>query len=442
MTRKLHLNINILNAGFLGSAWRHPDSDPGAAFDVAHYVRTAQIAERGLLDGVFLADTPALKDNPTYRPYQALEPTIILATIAAQTRHIGLIATITTSYNDPYNIARRFATLDHVSGGRIGINLVTTAGDEAARTFGHAAGFGHTERYERAGEFAEVLKKLWDSWDEDAFIGDKASARFVDLARVHDINHEGRFFSVKGPLTFPRSPQGHPVIVQAGGSEDGRNLAARHAEVVFSVAQTLEDGVHFVRDVRARARAVGRADSDLVFLPGLAVVIGGTEAEAKARHRQLLELLPIEYSLRRLADGLGVDPADLPLDRPLPDNLQRPEQGVQSMFDTITALARRENLTVRQLTQRLGGGTGHRLVVGTPEQIADTIEDWFRAGAADGFNLMADVIPQGVEAIVDHVVPILQRRGLFRTEYAGDTLRARLGLQRPGLQRSAAGAAA
>lgn len=431
MTRKLHLNVNILNSGFLGSAWRHPSSDPRAIYDVNHYVRTAQIAERGLLDAIFLADTPVLKDNPARRPYQALEPTIILAAIAAQTNHIGLIATVSTTYNDPYNIARRFGTLDHVSDGRIGVNLVTTADRDTAANFSQEVHPEHGARYTRAGEFATVLKKLWNSWEEEAFVGDKASARFVNTAAVHAINHQGQHFSVKGPLTFPRGPQGHPVIVQAGGSDEGRRLAAQHAEVVFSVAQTIEDGVAFVQDIRARAATFGRDPSELVFLPGLATVIGGTEAEAKARHEELLELLPLDYSLGRLAEGLGLPVEALEVDGYLPEDLVRPAGASHSMFDSITKLAQRDKLTVRQLARRLAGGTGHRLLVGTPEQVADSIEEWFRAGAADGFNLMADVIPSGVEAIVDHVVPELQRRGLFRTEYAGDTLRDRLGLSRP-----------
>ena len=429
--KKLHLNLNILNSGFYGSAWRAPGSEPGAAFDVQHYVRNAQIAERGLFDAIFLADTPALKDNPTYRPYQALEPTIILATIAALTKHIGLIATISTSYNEPYNIARRFATLDHASGGRIGVNLVTTADAQASWNFGLPEVLAHRERYKRAEEFADVLKALWDSWEDDAYVGDQKAARFVDVSRVHEIDHQGQFFSVRGPLNLPRGPQGHPVIVQAGGSDDGRNLAGLHAEVVFSVAQTLEDALAFSADIRRRARQAGRRDEDVVILPGLATVIGGTEEEAQKRQQELWDLVPVEYSLGRLADQLGIEPDALELDKQLPLDLPRPADRNHTMYEAAVSLARRDDLTVRQLIQRLGGGTGHRILAGTPEQIANTIEDWFRAGAADGFNLMPDVLPSGAEAFVEHVVPILQKRELFRTEYDGDTLRGRLGLARP-----------
>lgn len=434
--KKLHLNLNILNAGFYGSAWRVPESNPGAVFDVQHYVRSAQIAEKGLFDAVFLADTPAIRDNPAYRPYQALEPTIVLAMIAASTQNIGLIATVSTTFNEPYNIARRFATLDHASNGRAGINLVTTADIQAAWNFGFPDLMPHAQRYERAEEFAVVLKALWDSWDEDAFIGDQASARFVDMRRVHEIGHEGRHFSVRGPLTFPRSPQGHPVLVQAGGSDNGRNMAAREAEVTFSMAQTIEDALAFATDVRARAFAAGRNGDELVFLPGLATVIGATEAEALQRQRELAELVPIEYGLHRLAGLWGVPADSLELDAPPPD-IPAPDGGSQTMIQTTLDLARREKLTLRQLLKRLGGGKGHRIVAGAPEQIADSIEEWFLSGAADGFNIMPDVLPSGAEAFVEHVVPILQKRGLFRTEYEGRTFRDRLGLKRP-LSRGAA----
>lgn len=437
--RELHLNLNILNAGFYGSAWRAPESRPDAAFTAEHYVRNAIVAERGTFDAVFLADTPALKDNPRYRPYQALEPTILLSMMAAATEHIGLIATASTSYSDPYNIARRFGTLDLVSGGRVGINLVTTADAQAAWNFGAAEVPDHKQRYERAREYADVLMRLWDSWEDDAFVGDKASAAFVDVSRIHHIDHVGRHFSVKGPLTFPRSAQGRPVIVQAGGSEDGRDFAGSSAEVVFCVAQTLEEGVAQASDLRARARRAGRPDGSLLVLPGLATIVASTEAEARRRQQELWDLVPIAYSLGRLAYVLGLDPEDLDLDAPLPETLPIPANRNHTMFRATVDLAHRESLNVRQLVQRLGGGTGHRIVVGTPVQVADTIEEWFVAGAADGFNIMPAVLPSGIEDFVETVVPELRRRGLFRTHYQGRTLRDRLGLARPE-SRYAAGA--
>ncbi len=288
-SRKLHLNVNLLHSGVYASAWRLPDSNPGAFFDVGHYVRVAQIAERGKFDAIFLADTPAVTDRIDLRPFLSMEPTIVLASVAAATTHIGLIATASTTYNEPYNIARRFATLDHASGGRVGWNAVTTADAAASRNFGLPGVLEHKARYDRAKEFAEVVHALWDSWEDDAFVGDKASARFVDTSKVHPISHRGTYYTVEGPLNVPRSPQGRPVTVQAGGSSDGRDLAAAQAEAVFTLAQTVEEGVAYARDLRTRAVAYGRPADSIVILPGLATVIGSTEAEAKRRQDELWE---------------------------------------------------------------------------------------------------------------------------------------------------------
>ena len=430
-SRQLHLNVNLLHSGVYASAWRLPESDPRACFDVGHYVRVARIAERGKLDAIFLADTPAITDRIDYRPFLSMEPTIVLATVAASTSHIGLIATASTTYNEPYNIARRFATLDLASGGRAGWNAVTTADAAASRNFGLPGVLEHKARYDRAKEFAEVVHALWDSWEDDAFIGDKATARFVDTSKVHPIAHRGTYYSVAGPLNLPRSPQGRPVTVQAGGSNDGRDLAAAQAEAVFTLAQTIAEGTAYARDLRARAVAYGRSGESIVILPGLATVIGSTEAEAKRRQDELWELVPIDYSLARLANTLQIDPAALELDKPLPDPLPLPANANHTMFQGTVNLARRGNLTVRQLLRALGGGVGHRIIVGTPQSIADDIEAWFRAGAADGFNLMPDVLPTGLEVFVDTVVPILQRRGLFRKDYSGSTLRDHFGLPKP-----------
>jgi FMN-dependent oxidoreductase (nitrilotriacetate monooxygenase family) len=430
-SRQLHLNVNLLHSGVYASAWRLPESDPRAFFDVGHYVRVARIAERGKLDAIFLADTPAVTDRIDYRPFLSMEPTIVLAAVAASTSHIGLIATASTTYNEPYNIARRFATLDHTSGGRVGWNAVTTADAAASRNFGFPHVLEHKARYDRAKEFAEVVHALWDSWEDDAFVGDKATARFVDTSKVHPIAHRGTYYSVAGPLNVPRSPQGRPVTEQAGGSNDGRDLAAAQAEVVFTLAQTIEEGAAYARDLRARTVAYGRSGESIVILPGLATVIGSTEAEAKRRQDELWELVPAEYSLARLASTLQIDPAALELDKPLPDPLPLPANANHTMFQGTVNLARRGNLTVRQLLRALGGGVGHRIIVGTPEYIADDIAAWFRAGAADGFNLMPDVLPTGLEVFVDTVVPILQRRGLFRKDYSGSTLRDHFGLARP-----------
>jgi FMN-dependent oxidoreductase (nitrilotriacetate monooxygenase family) len=429
--RKLHLNVNLLHSGVYPSAWRLPDSRPDAFVDIDHYVRAARVAERGKLDAIFLADTPAINDRIEYRPFMALEPTIVLASVAAATTHVGLIATASTSYNEPYNLARRFATLDLVSRGRVGWNVVTTADAAAGRNFSFAEVSEHGARYARAREFTEVVHALWDSWEDDALLGDKASGRFVDGNKVHAIDHRGAHYSVAGPLTVPRSPQGRPVTVQAGGSEDGRELAAATADAVFSLAQTIADGVAYAADLRARAARYGRDPGSIVVLPGLATVIGATEAEARQRQDALWELVPLEYSLARLAGTLRIAPELLDLDEPLPDPLPLPPDANHTMFSGTVALARRDHLTVRQLLRALGGGVGHRIIVGTPERIADDIEEWFHSGAADGFNLMPDVLPDGLEAFVDAVVPILQRRGLFRRDYEGSTLRDHLGLTKP-----------
>ncbi|MCJ2135317.1 LLM class flavin-dependent oxidoreductase [Methylobacterium sp. J-026] len=430
-SRTLHLNVNLLHSGVYPSAWRLPDSRPDAFIDIDHVVRVARVAERGKLDAIFLADTPAINDRIDYRPFNALEPTVVLASVAAVTRHIGLIATASTTYNEPYNLARRFATLDLVSRGRAGWNVVTTADAAAGRNFGFAGAAEHGGRYARAREFTDVVHALWDSWEDDAFLGDKASGRFVDPGKVHAVDHRGAYYSVAGPLTVPRGPQGRPVTFQAGGSEDGRELAAATADAVFSLAQTIDDGVAYARDLRARAARYGRGPDALVILPGLATVIGSTEAEARRRQDELWDLVPLDYSLARLAGTLRIDPARLDLDKPLPDPLPLPPDANHTMFLGTVALARRDGLTVRQLLRALGGGVGHRIVAGTPEAIADDIEAWFRAGAADGFNLMPDVLPDGLETFVDAVVPLLQRRGLFRRDYAGATLRDHLGLARP-----------
>ena len=442
--RQLHLNVNILHSGFVPSAWRLADADPRAFIDVAHYIKVARIAERGKLDAVFLADSAAIVDQIHFRPITALEPTVLLASIAAATSHIGVIGTASTSYNEPFNIARRFATLDQVSAGRAGWNIVTTADLPSARNFGQDTVPDHGRRYARASEFTDVVKALWDSWDDDAFIGDKAAGRFIDASRVHPIAHRGEFFSVAGALTLPRSPQGRPVLVQAGGSADGRELASRHAEAVFSASQSLEESLAYSHALNSRAEALGRGPHAVQVLAGLTTIIGATEREARQRRDALVDLIPWDYSLARLAGILGTTPDRLKLDERLPEDLSLPAggNGNHTFFAATLALGRREGLTVRELVRELAGGGGHRVIVGTPEQIADDIEHWFRAGAADGFNLMPDALPGGLEAFVDGVVPLLQQRGLFRRDYEGRTLRDHLGLSRPVVDRAGARAAA
>ncbi|MDQ7905110.1 LLM class flavin-dependent oxidoreductase [Phytohabitans sp. ZYX-F-186] len=429
----LHLNAFLMTVGHHESAWRFPESGLTAAWDVAHYRHLARVAERGRFDSVFFADGPSLQGDVRHRPVGRLEPTTLLAALAGATEHIGLIATASTTYEEPYNLARRFATIDHISGGRAGWNIVTTAGREAAQNFGLDDVPAHRHRYERAAEFVEVCLRLWDSWEDDFLLGDKESGRYADGDRIHTIDHIGRFFRVRGPLNVPRTPQGHPLLVQAGSSSDGREFAARYAEAVFTAQQTLAEGQAFYADLKARVAAAGR-DPDLVkILPGIVPVLGRTEAEAAERAHELERLQVAEYGLRQLASLTGIEVTEADLDKPLPDGgVDVTEvQGAQSRFALVTDLARREGLTVRQLLGRLGGGRGHRTVTGTPAGIADTMEEWYTSGAADGFNVMPPLLPSGLEEFVDHVVPILQRRGLFRTAYTGSTLRDHYGLPRP-----------
>ena len=431
--RLLHFNAFLMSCGHHEAAWRLPESDPFASLDLAYWTNLAQTAERGTFDSIFLADGPALWGHARYRPGGALEPTVLLTALAGATSRIGLIATASTSYNHPYNLARRFASLDHVSGGRAGWNIVTTATAAATQNFGLDDNPAHAERYRRAAEFTDVSIRLWDSWEDGAELGDKAAGVYADDSRIHEIDYQGEFFKVRGPLNVPRSPQGRPLLVQAGSSHDGREFAARYAEAVFTAQQTLGDAQEFYADLKARARRLGRDPAQVKILPGLVPAIGSTEAEARALEAELEELIIPEYGLAQLANVLEIPASRLELDSRLPAEVYgRPlVEGAQSRFELVTELARRDNLTVRQLIGRLGGGRGHRTFAGTPEQVADTIVEWAEAGAADGFNVMPPVLPSGLEAFTEHVIPLLRQRGVFRTEYTGRTLREHYGIPRP-----------
>ncbi|GIE75582.1 monooxygenase [Actinoplanes philippinensis] len=435
MTRpgRLHLNAFLMSVGHHEASWRLPESDPYADQSVEHFKNLARIAERGKLDSLFLADGPVLWDQVGRRPSGALEPTLLLTALAGATRHIGLIATASTTYNEPYNLARRFGSLDIISGGRAGWNIVTTAGLDAARNFNLDHLPAHRERYERAAEFVDVSLKLWDSWDDDVIVADKETGVWGDDTRIYPPAHRGTYYSVAGALNVPRSAQGHPVLVQAGSSENGRNFAARYAEAVFTAHQTLADAQEFYDDLKRRAAEHGRDPDHIKILPGIVPIIGRTVAEAQALEAELERLIRPEYALTQLAGLLGIDASELSLDEPLPAHLPEEEQieGAKSRRTLVVNLARRENLTVRALIARLGGGRGHLTFTGTAAQVADKIEQWYENGAADGFNIMAPVLPSGLEAFVDQVIPILQDRGRFRTEYTGRTLREHYGLPRP-----------
>jgi alkanesulfonate monooxygenase SsuD/methylene tetrahydromethanopterin reductase-like flavin-dependent oxidoreductase (luciferase family) len=399
VAQQLHLNVNILNAGVFGGSWRFPGTDPLSSYTIEHYTGIARKAEQAKLDAVFLADGPVIEPQLRYRPGNNLEPSTVLARIAAQTERIGLIGTLSSSYNDPVELARLVGDLDYLSGGRLGWNVVTTAGEAAARNFGRDREPEHALRYRRAAEFTEQVVSEW-----------AARSSFV-------------------------SPQGRPVVVQAGGSADGRRLASRIGEVIFSADQDLEHARTFRSEIRAGAVRYGRRPEDVVVLPGLSTVVGSTEEEARRRREILDEVLPDAYARRRLASQLGISLDGLSDDEPVPaELLVEPDEagGSQTFYRVVKAIIDRDNPTLGQLLRKLSGGGGHRIVVGTPEQIADDIETWFRAGAADGFNVMPDVLPSGFDDFADHVVPELQRRGLFRRDYDDSTLRGHLGLVVPG----------
>jgi FMN-dependent oxidoreductase (nitrilotriacetate monooxygenase family) len=430
--RQLHLNAFVMGVGHHESAWRLPESDAFSQVDLAHFVKVTQIAEAGKLDSIFFADGPALFGNPRYRPVAALDPLPLLAALATHTSKIGLIATASTTYKEPYDLARAFATIDHISNGRAGWNIVTTAFPDAARNFGREEQPTHAERYARAEEFVQVATKLWDSWQDDAVIGDKSAGVFAEEERIRAIDHVGERFKVAGPLNVPRSPQGYPVLVQAGSSESGRDFAGRWAEAIFVAVRTLVEAQEFQSDIKARAVAAGRRSHDVVVLPGVVPFLGSTEEEAAARHQQFTDQIIPAYGLRQLSTFFGVDLTGAELDGPLPEVPHEEEiEGHKSRSSLIAELAQREKLTVRQLIVKLGGGRGHREFTGTPEQLADDMELWFASGGADGFNVMAPGIPADLETFIEQVVPILQKRGLFREEYSGETLRDHYGLQRP-----------
>lgn len=427
--RQMHLGLFASGAGHHMAAWRMPDVDPNCGMKLDHYVHLARTAERGKFDMIFLADQLALVDAamggvPPVRP----EPVTLLSALAMVTERIGLTATASTTYDAPYSLARRFASLDHLSGGRAGWNIVTSGNVAEADNFG--SNLSHDDRYRRASEFVELCIKLWDSWEEGAFVADKQAARFVDMSKAHPADHRGEFFMSRGPLNLDRLPQGRPVLIQAGSSEIGRSFASSVAEAIFTAQSDIDQARTFYTDVKARVVAAGRNPSHCKVMPGLGIVIGSTEAEAKAKFADLQSRIDPEVGVRMLNAILGIDVTPYPIDGPMPRDL--PETNAsQSRHKLILEMAYRDNLTIRELYTRIAGARGHPNFVGTPEQIADAMQHWFDNGACDGFNLMPPTFPQGFDEFVDFVVPELQRRSLFRSDYEGKTLRDHLGLPVP-----------
>jgi FMN-dependent oxidoreductase (nitrilotriacetate monooxygenase family) len=438
LSRQLHLNLFIHGRGHHEAAWRHPSASPLALTDISYYTDLARQAEAGLFDSVFLADTLAAGDDIVRAPRNWLEPITVLAALAGATHRIGLIATCSTTYTEPFNLARQFGSLDHITGGRVGWNIVTTWLATASSNYGGHGPLSHAERYERAEEYMRVVTGLWDSWSDDAVLDDRDGGLYARSAGIRAVNHEGAHYQVAGPLNQPRGPQGRPVFVQAGSSETGRRFAARHAEAVFTAQMEKETAKEFYADLKELAVEEGRDPAHVLILPGLSPVIGSTEAEAQRIARELNDLSDPEVGRKRLSGRFGGhDFSHLSLDRPLtPEDFPDPGtvEAARSRTEVIIGLVRREKPTLRQLLGYLAGARGHFVTAGTPEQIADLIEDWFRDGAADGFNLMPPVLPTMLEVFIAEVVPLLQRRGLFRTAYAGATLRAHYGLARPAVR--------
>lgn len=414
----LHFNAFLFGCGHHSAAWRRPDSPVERLGDIAYWEELVRTAERGCLDAVFFADGHSVLD-PASGSWWFLEPLTALSAMARATEHVGLVSTVSTTFFTPFHAARMLASLDHISGGRVGWNVVTSMFDAEARNHGMESLPGHAERYERAEEFVHAALALWDSWDADALVLDRAGL-WADPAKVRPVHHEGEHFLVDGPLTVPRSPQGQPVLFQAGSSGPGRDLAARHAEGIYAVAYDDDAASAYSSDLRRRARAAGRDGDSLVIMPGLVTYVGSTEAEARQKKAELDALLPVEESLAQLSMFTGQDCSGWELDAPVPELPPLSEfTGPQGRYETILRIIRKDSPTVRELLGTLAAGGGHCTMIGTPESIADEIERWYRAGAADGFNLMPPGYPDGLEEFVDHVIPVLQQRGLFRTSYDG-----------------------
>ncbi len=438
--RQLKLGAFLSVPGNHLAGWRHPDAVTTSDMDWKMYLHLAQTAEAAKFDTIFFQDTAAVNGSRALARGDTsktklsrtvkLEPTAVLAAVAALTTHIGLIATATTTYNEPYNIARRFAAIDQISEGRAGWNLVTSQIEDESENFGFDAHMDHAKRYARASEFYDVVVGLWDSWEEGGLIRDKASGVYMDRTKVHFLDHDGPHFKVRGPLNLPRSAQGRPVVAQAGSSEAGRELAAKTADVIFTAQTELGRAQEFYADVKSRTAKYGRKPDDIKIMPGITPVLGRTEAEAREKYEELQALLPDDVALQSLSHiSGGLDLRNYPLDGPLPD--LPPSNAAKARQELVVRTARERGMTLRQIARHTAAGTGHRVLVGTAEYMADELETWLKQDAADGFNVICNHYPVPFEDFARKVVPELQRRGVFRTEYEGTTLRQNLGLSIP-----------
>lgn len=427
--KQLKLGALLHGVGGGTSLWRHPDVDPAASVNFELYKSWVRKAEEGKLDLIFIADGLYITEKSIPHFLNRFEPITLLSALAAVSTNIGLVGTLSTSYSEPFTVARQFGSLDVISGGRAGWNVVTSPLEGSALNYGKKEHPDHDKRYRIATEFLEVTRGLWDSWEDDAFVRNKETGVFFDRDKMHELNHQGEFFSVKGPLNIARSKQGGPVIFQAGASEVGKNYAAKEADAIFAGAENLEEALRFAKDVKARAAAFGRNPDDVLIFPGIGPIIGRTEEEAERKYQEVASLVTIENAL----DYLGRffehhDFSQYPLDEPFPELGDLGKNSFQSSTDKIKRNAKEKGLTLRQVA--LQSATPRGNFIGTAEQVADRIQEWFEAGAADGFMITA-AVPRGLEDFVDQVVPILRERGLFRTEYESDTLRGNLGLAVP-----------
>lgn len=428
---------NMIGAHLGG--WRHPTAYDAPVMNLARMIEYAQLAERGLLDGLFLADGNGIRDMdkpalfaanfPSARP-GVFDPVVLMTALAGHTSRIGLVSTATTTFDEPWFVARRFASLDHVSGGRAGWNAVTASNAGDALNFSHAQPVGREERYARAEEFVEVVRGLWDSWADDAFVQDKASGRFLDPAKVRALDHAGKFFKVAGPLNVPRTPQGHPVVFTAGQSAAGKELAARHADAMFGAGDSKETCQAEYADIKGRMEKYGRHPDNLRFIPGVTVFAGRSSAEADELYEELNALIPPALGVDYLSKIVTQDLSGLPLDGPVPE-LADSVVGSSTVRTLVVKQIRAGRMTVGEAARMVVRDFGTPVVKGSATEVADVLEDWYRAGACDGFVLTFPVVPLGLQNFVELVVPELQRRGLFRTEYAGTTLRDHLRLPKP-----------
>ena len=438
--RMMRIGTFLAGTGSNMASWRHPAAVPDAAINLEYYRRLTRRAEEAKLDFAFFGDGLYISEKSHPNFLNRFEPLTLLAALAMDTTHIGLAATLSTTYSDPFTVARQFMSIDHISGGRAGWNVVTSPLEGSALNYGKteggtAGGFNlehpaHDLRYRMASEYIEVAKGLWDSWEDDAFIRDRDTGSFIDPDKMHRINHVGEFFSVQGPLNISRSPQGRPVLIQAGSSEAGRGFAAAIADAVFTGQATRADAEAFSGDVKGRAKAAGRNPDEVLILPGCSPVVGRTPEEAEAKYREIAGLVEINQALNYMGRFFNdLDFTQYDLDAPFPELGDYGRNGWESSTDSIKKTAREKELTLREMALRVT--TPHHEFIGTPEQVADTMQDWFESRACDGFMLSGAVLPQGFDDFVDHVLPILKERGLFRTEYEADTLRGNLGLPKP-----------